>query len=108
MKKLYEVEVQRSNITPKAFFSACTKVMQKHGADMESWVAYEDWANENQLTYRSESKHDDWDEPRREICAAGPWKMQLFLEHAYNFILEFDFDTSKKGTGYLYAIEFER
>lgn len=108
MKMLYKIEVQRSNITPKAFFAYCARVMQEQGANMEDWAEYDAWASENQPTYRNEDQHEDWDEPCYEICSAGPYKMQLFLARAYNFILEFDFDTDKKGTGYLFALEFER
>lgn len=108
MKKLYEVEIQRRNVTPKTFFSACVKAMQKHGASMEDWADYDSWADENQSSYYHEHNHADWDKPQREVCAEGPYNTQRFLARAYNFILEFDFDTDKKGTGYLYAVEFER
>ena len=108
MKKLYELEVQRRNITPKAFFNACDKAMKKKGASMDDWTTYEDWADESRTPHRNENEHEDWDDPRREICSMGPYKMQLFLARSYNFILEFDFDTNETGSGYLYLVEFER
>lgn len=108
MKTMYEVEVDRTNISPKAFFNYCAKQMKKHGADMECWADYDSWADENQQTYRNVWLHEDWDEPCKEILSSAPYQMQLFLSGAYNFILEFEFDSDKKGTGYLYAVEFER
>lgn len=108
MTTLYEVEIQRTNISPKSFFTYCVKQMKKHGADIECWAEYDSWANENQIPYRNEWLHKDWDEPSREILSGAPYQMQLFLSGAYNFILEFEFDTDKKGHGYCYAVEFRR
>lgn len=108
MKTLYQVECDRTNISPKAFFTYCAKAMKKHGGDIENWVEFENWADENQNTYRNVCLHEDWDEPCKEILFGAPYQMQMFLSGAYNFILEFEFDTDKKGTGYFYAVEFER
>ena len=108
MKTLYKVEMQRSNITPRSFFTACTTAMQKKGADIADWTDYDSWTNDRQTPYYSKEKHEDWDEPRCEIYSVAPYKIQMFLASAYNFILEFDFDTDKKGSGYLFAVEFER
>ena len=104
MKTLYKVEMQRSNITPRSFFTACTKAMQKKGADIADWTDYDSWTNDRQTPYYSKEKHEDWDEPRCEIYSVAPYKIQMFLASAYNFILEFDFDTDKKGSGYLFAV----
>lgn len=108
MKTLYQVECSRTNISPKAFFTYCAKAMKKCGGDIENWVEFENWADENQNTYRNVWLHEDWDKPCKEIISGAPYQMQMFLSGAYNFILEFEFDTDKRGTGYFYAVEFER
>jgi hypothetical protein len=108
MKILYEIECQRTGITPKSFFSYCKAQAAKKGVDIETWANYEDWTNEAIRNERSESNHSDWDEPKREICQAMPYDWQLYLERAYNFILEFQFDDEKTGYGYMYLVEFER
>lgn len=42
--KKYEVEVQRSNITPREFWWYCKQRMKAKGADLESWIGeYKDW-----------------------------------------------------------------
>lgn len=107
MKLLYEHEIQRSNISPKQFFTYCKNQLEKKGINIENWVEYEDWISPI-FTYDSMSKHEDWEEPETEICKTKPYEWQLFLQKAYNFILEFDFWDENKGFGYLYIKEFER
>ncbi len=108
MKKIYEIECQRSNVTPKEFFRYCKKQLAAKNVEIEIWVEnYEDWANP-MTNCHLENNHEDWEIPCKEICAYKPLEMQLFLANAYNFIMEFDFWDEKKGSGYLYAVEFER
>ena len=104
---LYEIEVQRSNITPKAFFNYCKKAFEKNGQDIENWIDYEDWINPTN-PYDTYSNHEDWDEPAYEVYKSKPYEFQLFLSRNYNLIIEFDFWDDKKGFGYMYAIEYER
>lgn len=108
MKPLYEVEVDRTNISPKSFFTYCAKAMKKHGGDIENWVEFDKWADETQQPFRNVWLHEDWEDPCKEIISGAPYQMQMFLSGAYNFILEFEFDSDKKGTGYFYAVEFPR
>lgn len=110
-KKIYEIEIQRNNISPKQFFSYCKAQMKKRtGVDLASWCeSYEDWSGESGVPeYNCQSNHEDWDEPVKEICKTTAFDWQMFLGKCYNFILEFQFDTENKGYGYMYAVEFER
>ena len=77
--------------------------------DIENWVeSYEAWSGKEAMECDSTYNHDDWDVPVKEICRIKAFDYQLFLGRAYNFIMEFQFDTDNKGYGYLYAVEFER
>ena len=38
MEKLYEVEIERNNVTPRQFFSYCKRKMIGKGADITAWV----------------------------------------------------------------------
>ena len=35
-----------------------------------------------------------------------PFEWHLYLQGAYNFIIEFDFDTENRDFGYMYALEY--
>ena len=108
MKTLYQIECQRTNVTPKQFFEYCKKQAEKQKANIEDWTTFEDWANEKQNSpYRTE-KHLDWDKPRTEANKNMPYDMQMYLQGAYNFILEFEFDDEKRGHGYMFMMEIER
>ena len=107
MKKLYEYEIQRTNITPKQFFTYCKNQLKKKNFDIENRVGFDDWESPF-APYESTCNHEDWEEPQKEICKTKPYEWQLFLQNAYNFIMEFDFYDENKGFGYFYIIEFER
>lgn len=109
MDKLYEIEIQRTNVSPKQFFTYCKSQMKKRaGIELESWCeSFEEWIDER-INYNASCYHDDWDDPVEEICKTMPYNWQMFLGKAHNFIFEFDFDTEKIGHGYLYAVEFKR
>lgn len=110
MNKLYEVEIQRSGISPKQFFSYCRReALRRTGVDvLPIWIdSFEDWT-ENATGYSCDTYHEDWDEPVHEICRTKPYDYHYFITGAYNFIMEFDFDDDKSGHGYLYAVEYER
>ena len=108
MKKMYEIECQRSNITPKAFFEYCRKQAVKKGIDIEMWMSYEDWARPINPEESHTNEHKDWDNPLRETIKRMPYDTQYYLQNGYNFIMEFQFDTDTKGFGYLYMMEYER
>ena len=108
MKKLYEIESQRTNVTPKQFFEYCRKQALKHGLDIECWTDFENWSDpigpHDTYTY----EHEDWEEPQRELVRSMPYDLQYYLQGSFNFIMEFQFDTETKGCGYMYAMEVER
>lgn len=41
MKKLFEIECQRHNVTPKQFYEYCRKQSAKKGLDIECFTTYE-------------------------------------------------------------------
>lgn len=43
IKKLYECEIQRNNISPKQFFAYCKNQLKNKGVDIENWVEFENW-----------------------------------------------------------------
>lgn len=100
MKKLCEYEIQGTSVTPEQFFIYCKNRLQKKGVDIENWINYENWKNPiAPCNYMS--AHEDWKEPQKEICILQPFNCQLFLENAYNFIMEF-FWYCNIGFGNLY------
>ena len=104
--KLYEVECERNNVSPKEFFNYCKKRMETKGADLETWIdSYDEWEKPLRPEQYHTNDHLDWDEPQREAYKMLPFEMQIFLQGSYNFIMEFEFDTEKKGHGYMYAVE---
>ena len=109
---MYTVEIQRNNITPRQFFTYCKNQIEKRtGEDIMSiWCeSYEAWSGEDGVPeYDNYCKHDDWDDPVMEICKTKAFDWQLFLGKSYNFIMEFEFDTEKKGHGYLFLMECNR
>ena len=107
MKKY--VEIERTNITPKQFWSYCKREIKRR-ADMnlEDWCeSYEEWSTPTQET-NHRWQHKDWDVPTTEICKTMPYNWQLFLRYQYNFIMEFDFLDFRTGCGYLYLSESRR
>ena len=107
-KKIYEIEIQRTNISPRQFFTYCKNQAEKKGTDLRMYIdEFELW--ENPIDPCNDTwTHDDWDEPQREICKIQSFDYHLYLQNSYNFIMEFEFDTETKGHGYLYIVEFER
>lgn len=103
MEVVYEVECQRTGISPRQFWSYCKRRFKEKTGTEFTWIdTFEDW--ENPLTPSDiRSKHEDWEHPLTEICVIQPMDYHLFLENNYNFIMEW-FD----GNGYMYAVEFKR
>lgn len=104
MNKMYEIECQRTNVTPKAFFEYCRKQVAKKGIDIECWTDFEHWSN----PITQETRTFEHENSQKETIKTMPYDLQYFLQGAFNFIMEFQFDTETKGYGYMYAMEFER
>lgn len=105
MRKLYEIECQRTNITPKQFFEYCRKQAEKKGLDIECWTDFEHWCNPINPEKMHNFEHENGQIEKNQSL---PYDLQYYLQGAYNFILEFEYDTETKGHGYMYAMEFER
>lgn len=108
MKKIYEIECQRTNVTPKEFFEYCRKQAAKKGLDIECWTDFEHWSNPIVKEEYHTTEHNNEEETLRETIKIMPYDLQYYFQKAYNFIMEFQFDTDTKGCGYLYMMEYER
>lgn len=110
MKKRYEVEMMRRNVTPKEFYSYCQREFSRRtgGQDgLGNWLDdYSTWSNPT-IQGNTRSNHEDWAEPKLEICKVMPFDFHQYLDGSYNFIMEFTFWDDKVGFGYLYAYEME-
>ena len=104
--KRYEVECQRTNVTPKQFYNYCKIQALKQGTNIEEWIDFDYWTDEKtKIPYHTDN-HNDWDEPRTEANKAMPFDHQMYLQNSYNVILEFQFHEDDKGYGYMYLVEF--
>lgn len=82
---------------------------KRTGTDLEGWCqSYEEWAGIGIPEWCDTWKHEDWEKPALEICKTKAYDWQMYLQNAYNFIMEFQFDDDNKGFGYMYAVEFKR
>lgn len=107
--KLYELERQRSNITPKEFYWICrTDLRRKFNVDLENWVEYSEWINPSYPEELHKVEHKDTNGSQLESYKFQPYDIQLFLQNTYNFIMQFEFDTDKKGFGYMYVVEYQQ
>lgn len=106
-KKLYEIEIMRTGVTPREFFSYCKREFLRRcpGESMDNWM---DDFREFCAPSAEFNSHNRYDDGSYEICKAKPYDWQLFYSGAYNFIMEFNFDDDKRGWGYLYCIEYKR
>lgn len=98
----YEYEIERTNVTPKQFFSYCKRSLNQKGFDMETWIDWDCWSNppmtcdsENECTLTG----------KKEVCKMKPYDFQMFHQGCYNIIVTFDFYDERKGYGYLYMVE---
>ena len=102
MRKKYEIEIQRSGISPKRFFTYCKKQLEKKGHDIYMWFdSYEGWS----------SPYDrcEWtktDNGKITSFRSYEFQHQIYDSESYNFIMEFDFYDEKNGFGYLYLSEW--
>ena len=97
MSKLYEFETNRTNISAKQFYSYVAREFKKRTGQDFGWLDdFNTWANPFMP-----SSHRNPD--TKEICQNLPYNYHMYLQNAYNFIMEYD-----DGHGYCYAVEFER
>lgn len=99
-----EVESSRNSMKPRAFFNYCKHLAESHGIDIHDWVSdFRTWGNPDTQC------DDEWnnDDGTKEICRTLPYNWQFYRSDSYNFIMEFEFYTETKGTGYMYIAEWE-
>lgn len=107
MEKIYEVECQRNNVTPMEFWNYCKKRTEAKSGYL--WLDdFSDWESPLRPEEYHVNEHKDWESPQKEALKFKPFDCQMFLQNAYNFIMEFEYDTETRGHGYLYVVEYGR
>lgn len=113
MKKIrvFEVELQRSNVTPAQFLAYVrSRVDKKGGRYIRSDLDLKYFAAGNDLNF--DIKHiDDPNDGLHEKSISKPYEMQTYLAYPdgskYNEICEFEFGDDKTGNGYYYLLNVE-
>lgn len=103
----YECECTRNNITPKQFYCYCKRELKKRcNVELSIWLDdYESWANPT-IPEKYHSVLHEWDGGTvKEAIKIQPFNIQFFLSNTYNFVMEFDFSTDNKGSGYFLVKE---
>lgn len=100
-KAIYEVETDRTNMTPKQFYSHCKRTFEKKTG--MSWY----WTDDFSSWFEPVQVNDIWagsyEAGTLEVCITKPAEWHLFYQGTYNFIMEW-----KDGCGYMYAVEWEQ
>ena len=108
--KTFEIEIERSNVTP-AQFLAYLRTMQKKHPEMSNDfnLAYFKAGNDLNFEY-----HDGTPETRptaAEKSVSRPYAMQTYILNfdgsIFNEICEFEFDDETTGHGYYYTVNYE-
>lgn len=104
--KTFEIEIQRSNVTPAQFLAYVrSRVDAKGGKDLRGDLGLAYFKAGNDLNFDHE--HDGM----REKSISKPYEMQTYIRYesgaTYNEICEFEFDTEKTGHGYYYLVNVE-
>lgn len=104
----FEIEMQRSNVTPAQFLSYVrSRVDAKGGKYIRSDLDPRYFAAGNDLNF--DIKHtEEGMTGIHEKSISKPYEMQTYIRYPdgalYNEICEFDFDTEKTGHGYYYLV----
>lgn len=108
MKKVFEYEMERNEVTPARFLGYVRENCKKRGIDFDMSM--------------EEFKRDDWScqyfhgTPETRPCEAElirdhPYDKQTYIHcfdgSVYNMICEFTFDSERTGHGYFYTIQTE-
>lgn len=115
MKKLFELELTRNDVTPAQFLAYVRRMCKAHGIDCFELSA-RDFAD-------GDHKGDEYWNTRyvggtpstrpceSEICKGLPYDRQVYIHNfdgtTYNEIVEFTFDDEKTGHGYFYTVQTE-
>lgn len=105
----YQLERKRSNITLQEFYWQCkTDLKRRFSRDIEDWIEYAEWSNPTYPEEFHRTEHENEDGTQTEIYKFQPYDVNMYLQGIYNFIMEFEFDTDKKGHGYMYVVEYKK
>ena len=110
-KERYCVEISRTNITPRQFFTYCRKEIERRTngtASLYDWIeTFDEW-EQPATESNCNTKHPEYGaDAFHEICKIKSFDYHLFVEKTYNFIMEFDFWDDKTGFGYLFLVEWD-
>lgn len=105
--KTFEIEIQRSNVTPAQFLAYVrSRVDAKGGKYCRSDLELDYFKRGDDLNFDTE--HEDG---MREKSISKPYEMQTYIRYAngacYNEICEFEFDDEKTGHGYYYLVNVD-
>lgn len=110
-KKTFEIEIQRSNVTPAQFLAYVrSRVDAKGGEMLRSDLSLDYFKRGDDLNFDIRHEEPEFD-GLHEKSVSKPYEMQTFLHYSngavYNEICEFDFDSEKTGHGYYYLVNVE-
>lgn len=104
MKKLYEIEIMRNDVTPSEFFAYLRRMKKTHDF-MASDFDLNYFKAGNDLNF--DTKHDGM----HEKSVSKPYEMQTYIRNedgsVYNEICEFQFYDERTGFGYYYTVQTE-
>lgn len=115
MKKLFELELTRNDVTPAQFLAYVRRMCKAHGIDCfelsaRDFAEGDHWGNEYWNT-RYVGGTPSTRPCESEICKGLPYDRQVYIRNfdgtTYNEIVEFTFDDEKTGHGYFYTVQTE-
>lgn len=115
MKKLYELELTRHDVTPAQFLAYVRQMCKRHDIPFEmsarDFANGQSWGND---TYMNTSYTGGTPSTRpayAETCKALPYDYQTYIRgfdgSVYNEIIEFQFDDESTGFGYFFTVSTE-
>lgn len=111
-KKLFEIEIQRRDVTPAQFLSYVRRSVDKKGGQgFRSDLSLSYFAAGEDLNFDYNDGTPSVNACEAERSVSKPYEMQTYVRNfdgsVYNEICEFDFDDEKTGHGYYYLLNTE-
>ena len=116
MKKLFELELTRNDVTPAQFLAYVRRMCKAHEIDCfemsaRDFAAGQSWGSDEYMNTRYVGGTPSTRPCESEICKAMPYDHQTYIRNfdgsVYNEIIEFTFDDEKTGHGYFYTVQTE-
>ena len=109
--KTFEIEIQRSNVTPAQFLAYVrNRVDAKGGEMLRSDLSLDYFKRGDDLNFDIHHEEPEFD-GLHEKSISKPYEMQTYIKYedgaCYNEICEFEFDDEKTGHGYYYLVNVE-